>query len=293
MADESRILARPARLLHAATIALAVFPLAACFQSSTVIRVKPDGSGTIEQRTLLSAAAIDQLRAFTILGGGKAADVDPVSEAQARSLAAAIGPGVTYVSSMPITTADAQGREAVYAFTDVSQLRISEQPQMPGGVTVRAPGIGADAPSITFALSRQPNDDMLLRIRIPPPTLVPASQGTGAGANGAAGDAGGGGTAAGAAAQQIEMAKQLLAGARLTVALEPDGRLVRTSSPYVEGNRVILVDVDVDQATKDPALAAKVQAATTLEQAKAALAGIPGLKLNLDPEITIEFTPAR
>ena len=64
-----------------------------CFQSSTVIHVKADGSGTIDQRTLLTEAAVDQLRTFAILGGGNADSVDPISEAQARALAATIGSG--------------------------------------------------------------------------------------------------------------------------------------------------------------------------------------------------------
>jgi hypothetical protein len=241
--------------------------------------VKADGSGTIEQRTLVSDAAMDQLRAFTILGGGNAGDVDPVSEDQARSLATAIGPGVTYVSSSPIKGDRATGREAVYAFTDVTQLRISEQPQMPAGVNLRGQGINVAGEPITFALSTEPSGNSVLRILVPQlgalslgaanrPISVPSPE-------------------------QIEMFKQLLAGARLSVALEPNGTLVKTSSPYVDGPRVTLIDIDIDQAAKDTAALAKLQSVTTLEEAKAVIAGVPGLKLNLDPEITVEFTPAK
>jgi hypothetical protein len=61
---------------------------------------------------------------------------------------------------------------------------------------------------------------------------------------------------------QITMVKQLLAGAKLSVAVEPEGRLVQTSSPFVDGNRVTLVDVDIDKAAADPDLAAKLKAAS-------------------------------
>src|SRR5260370_31627468 len=90
-------------------IVAAALPLIGCFQASTVIRVKADGSGTIEQRLLLTDAAMDQLRAFAILGGNSADTVDPTSEAQARSMAAAIGPGVPYLSSTPAKTQKARG----------------------------------------------------------------------------------------------------------------------------------------------------------------------------------------
>src|SRR5262249_35264403 len=129
------------RVLRFAMAALAILPLAGCFQSSTVIRVKGDGSGTIEQRLLLSEQALDQLRAFTILGGGNADNADPTAEPQARALADAIGPGVTYVSSMPVMDGKLKGRLSTYAFADVTQLRISEQPSISGGPALKAQGI--------------------------------------------------------------------------------------------------------------------------------------------------------
>src|SRR3982751_1005005 len=116
----------------ALTLVLLVLPLTACFQSATVVHVKADGSGTIEQRTLLTEAAVDQLRTFAILGGGNADSVDPTSEANARAMAAAIGTGVSYVSSTPIDADKSHGRETIYAFADISQLRVSEQPALPG-----------------------------------------------------------------------------------------------------------------------------------------------------------------
>ena len=66
---------------------------------------------------------------------------------------------------------------------------------------------------------------------------------------------------------------------------------MQTSSPFVDGNRVTLVDVDIDRAAADPDLAKKLQSITRPEDAKAAINSIPGLKITLDPEITIEFAP--
>jgi hypothetical protein len=264
-----------------ALAAAVVLPLGGCFQSTTIIKVKGDGSGTIEQRTLVTEAALDQLKAFTILGGGAGGDVDPVSESQARSLATALGPNVTYVSSMPLKTDRAQGREALYSFTDVSQLRISEQPQMPGGISVRGQGVNTDGSPITFALIRQPDGNAVLRVLVPSFTALSAGD-----------PAGGVSLPSFPAAAQIQMAKQLLAGARLSVALEPDGSIVKTSSPYVDGPRVTLIEIDVDEAAKDPTLLARLQSVTTIDEAKAAINAIPGLKLSLEPEITIEFKPA-
>ena len=95
------------------------------------------------------------------------------------------------------------------------------------------------------------------------------------------------------APQQLAMIKTLPAGAHVTLGVEPAGQLVRTSSAYADGPRVTLLEVDLDQVLNDPTLIARVQAAKTPEEMKTALKDVPGLKMTLEPEITIEFTPAK
>ena len=257
--------------------AIAVLSTAGCFQSSTVIRVKADGSGTIEQRLLLTDQALDQLKAFTILGGGNADNADPTSEAQAKALASVIGPGVTYVSSMPITSGRSQGRDSIYAFADITQLRISEQPSVPGATGLKAAGVNAGGDPITFGFGRTAESNAVLRILVPRPAIFPT---------------GPNGEAQPPTIEQITMVKQMLAGARVTVAVEPAGRLVQTSSPFAEANRVTLIDVDIDRAASDPDLAKKLQSIKTTEDTQAVINSIPGLKITLQPEISIEFVPA-
>ena len=260
---------------------VAAITLTGCFQSTTVIKVNGNGSGTIDQRMLMTGVALAQIRALAAFGSGNGKDLDPISEDQARTAAASLGPGVSYVSSTLLKSGDAQGRAIVYAFSDINQLRISQQPPAPGGVSFRAQGIGTDdGQAITFALARQANGNMLLRIRVPQPNTAPAAaepspQGT---------------TAAASSPEQIAMIKQLLAGAHLSIAVEPAGRLVRTSSPFIEGPRVTLLDLDFDQVTNDPAVLSRLQGVKSLDDAKSALKGVPGVKIDLDPEITIEFT---
>jgi hypothetical protein len=256
--------------------AVAALPAAGCFQSSTVIKLKADGSGTIEQRLLLTDAAMDQLKAFAILGGNNAAAPDPTSEEQARALADALGPGVTYVSSMPVKSEKAQGRDSIYAFKDITQLRVSEQPRVPGGVSLGPQTQGQNSGQISFAFTRS-DDSSQLRIAIPRPDILPIAL---PGANG---------DVTPPSPQQIEMVKALLAGAHVTVAVEPEGRIVQTNSAFVDGNRVTLIEVDVDRIASDPNLASKLTSPKTVDEAKAAISSVPGLKVTLEPEISITF----
>jgi hypothetical protein len=264
-------------LVGAAPILAGALISTACFQMTTVLKVNGDGSGTIDHRMVYTKAALAQLKQFAALGGGRGS-ADPLSEQQARDMTASIGPGVTYLSSELITTPLGQGRDAIYAFTDVRTLRISTQPAAPGGISIKTQGFNTQpsaSESITFTMTREPGGNAILHIHVPEPNYL---------------DFFGSPNAAG----QIGMVKTMLAGARVQLAAEPAGVLVRTSSPFVEGQRVTLLDIDLDTVLADETLLPRIQAvAATPAEAKAVLLSAKGLKINLDPEITIEFTPAK
>jgi len=247
-----------------------------CFDSTTVLRVGGTGAGTLQQRTIVKKAALAQLRSFGGAGGGRAS-LDPLSEDQARALASSLGPGTVLVSSTVINTSDGEGRESTYSFPDVSQLHVSEQPAAPGDVAIHTPGLNTDSPAITLSLTRTPEGNAVLHIVVPPLALFAGPNGSG-GVNPAV-------------IQQLQALRGVLAGAHLLVAVEPLGRLVRTSSPYVDGQRVTLLEVDLDRVLGDPTLVPRLQAAKTLDEIRAIVRDAPGLKINLDPDITVEFAP--
>jgi hypothetical protein len=206
--------------------------------------------------------------------GGRGQTFDPSSEEYAMSLASQIGTGVTYISSEPINTPGGQGRDATYAFADVSQVRALQQTGM---------GLGfgnAGSGGIAFALSREANGNALLRIHLPQPTLPTAMPGPiqqqpgGAAPNPA----------------QLAMVRQMVSGARILVAVEPSGQLVRTTSPYVEGSRVTLLELDADQFLTDEMMIRLLGMKAT-DDLKTLVTGAQGLKLTLEPETTIEFRP--
>jgi hypothetical protein len=270
---------RPALLsFRAALLVCGAIATSACFQMTTVLKVNGDGSGTINHRMVYTKAALAQLKSFAALGGGRGGSADPLSEQQARDMTASIGPGVTYTSSELITTPLGQGREAIYAFTDVSQLRISTQPAAPGGIAIKTQGFSTQpsaSESITFTMTHDPGGNAVLHIHVPEPNYLDFFGSP-------------------QAAAQIGMIKTMLAGARVLLAAEPSGTLVRTSSPFVDGGRVTLLDIDLDTVLADDTLLPRIQAvAATPADAKAVLMSAKGLKINLDPEITIEFTPAK
>ncbi len=256
------------RLLRLASLLAAGLSCGACFQMTTLLKVKDDGSGTIDHRMVYSTRALAQMRGLASLGRG-AANVDPLSEQQARDIVSSLGPGVSYVASTPIETPQSKGREATYAFTDVTQLRVSTQPAAPAGIPV-----GASSDSVTFSLEHAPNGNSILHIHVPEPGFLDA-------------------LGSPQASSQIGMVKAMLGGAHVLLQVEPAGTLVRTSSPFPDGARVTLLEIDLDEILKDDTLVPRLQAAKTREEGKEILSKASGLKINFDRDITVEFTPAK
>jgi hypothetical protein len=261
------------RSLRVSLLPVLLVSCTACFNMTTVLKVNGDGAGTIDHSMVFTPKAIAQLKQLAMFGPGRGGQpFDPLSEQQARDLATVIGEGVTYVSSKPIVTPNGQGREATYAFADVNQLRISTQPATPQGVSAAALG-GSE--TVTFSLTRDPaSSNAVLHIHVPEPNWI-GSIGT---LN---------------ASGQLSMIKTLLGGAKILLAVEPAGVLVRTSSPYADAQRVTLLEVDLDEILKDETLVPRLTGAKTQEEVMAIMRTAAGLKINLEREITVEFTPPK
>src|SRR5262245_19668692 len=146
---------------------LAAAVAAGCFQSTTLIRINADGSGTIEQTTLVTDAAMRQLRQFAAMGAESGKPQDLFSTAQARQMAAAIGADVSTLSSTRIKTAEGEGSKATFGFADINRLRFKQ-----GGASsddaadaayARSPG----TPQVHFSLTHQPDGHAVLRITMP------------------------------------------------------------------------------------------------------------------------------
>jgi len=262
-----------------------VILLTGCLQSTALIKVNADGSGTLENQTTMTSAALAQIRQLSgLFGGTDSKPVDPFSEQQMRDLAAQMGDGVTLLSTRPLRVAGSEGREAVYAFRDITKLRVSETPAAPGNASVRAGGLSLGAgqsAAVSVELSRTPGGNVLLTVHTPTDPLTGLV------------DRLGSGRARGTPTPPDEMAmiRQMLGGLHVALRVEPAGRLVRTNSPYVDGSTVTLFDIDVDALLNDDAAFARLQSARTAAETAEALKNVPGIKVNLERDITIEFAP--
>lgn len=279
-----------ARRLATASALVAALGSTACFSSETVIRVKADGSGTIEQvnlanKELLGMAAGMAKNAVRNAGSDPAATPnldnlgDLFDEARIREQAATWGEGVRYVSSEPMTKDGLSGARAVFAFDDVRLLTTSSG---------REGASGPPGPRLRFDLQRAADANGTSTMRI----LLP--EGRPPAADSAAPDAAPATTPPpqDIPPEALAMVRGMFKGAKMSIAVEVDGAIVTTDAPRREGSRVTVFALDFEQLLSDPSKFAALQRmkpGTDFATARQALDGVPGVLFPASPTVSIEF----
>jgi hypothetical protein len=278
------------RRLATALVIVAAALSTACFQSETVIRVKADGTGTIEQTNLADKQMIGMAAGMAKqavenagggAGGGSAAPNldnlgDLFDEAKIREQASSFGLGVRFVSSAPIAQGGLNGVKAIFAFDDVRLLNLNN----------RQTGASATpTPQLRFDLDKPIADGpSTLRIRLPQGTRPPGEAVEAPPATAA--------PRPDLPPEALAMVRNMFKGARVTVAVEVDGAIVTSDGPTRDGSRVTIFGLDFEQLLSDPTKFSALQGmkpGTDFATARKALEGVPGVILPETPTVTIEF----
>lgn len=288
------------RLLGPLALAFAVAVTTGCINSAAVVTVKPDGSGTVEQTLLMNVQALEAMaKTMGAAMGGQADTAKPAEkptfkdvfkEAELKKMAEDLGGGVRLVSVTPLSRDGLEGAKLVFAFDDINKVGL-DPANMGGG------GLG-EKRDYAFALTRLPSGVSRLVISAPAPKDDDADKEEEDEEDEEDEDA----EAEDEEDEEEDMAddvspemqamvKQMFAGMRFALDVEVQGTIVSTSSDYVSGSRVTVLEVDFDELLKQeaalkqlPKLGPNVNPAVAM----AALKGIKGLKMS-PPPVTIEF----
>ena len=268
------------RVLRLLAVLASTFGLTACLNSTTLVKVKPDGSGTVEQTTLMNVAALKGM-------GGASGQVNGpmMNKADLEQTAARMGEGVRLVSSEPVKGDNGfEGVKAIFAFDDINKIQVSQGPPgMSGGTGDRSRSAEptSDDP-VRFRLTRN-GATSTLRIDyiekapagksdIPDPTPgeMPDLSNP----------------------MIMNMMKAMFQGFKINIGLEVAGSIVKTNAEYVTGPRITLLELDVAELLADEAkfkaLQGKIGPDATLSEVKPYLKDFKGIKID-GPSITVEF----
>jgi hypothetical protein len=241
---------------------LIVWPMlltAGCFQGGRVIKLNVDGSGTIVDTVKLNDAGMSMLAGFEKTDTATPAEKKARRVAVLKEEAAKMGEAVTLVS---FDTASDGTEKTIYAFKDVSKIKVSSGPHHP---EVDRPDKESSEDPFTFRFSRNGASSVLTAVRgktRPNPAAKKPDESD---------------------AQKVALLRSLMAGFKMTFAVEVSGKLVKSSSPHAAGSVVTLMEVDLDQV--DEAGFRKLGADAWDAQA---FKGVKGVKLP-ERETVIEF----
>jgi hypothetical protein len=276
------------RLLRVSLAVPVVLSAVGCINVQTIVKVKPDGSGTMHQTLTMNPKAMEgMMEAMAAQMGGTVTKNDKpsgkvekktlpgTSAAEAKAKAAEFGEGVTFTSVDPIEKPDAMGATLNFAFKDVNKLSINPKPDKPGKA-MGAPAADQkpeDRLKFRFAKAASGNPQLtvvmgdLKREGKPSPGAPMPTK-----------------------PEDLAMMKQMFKGMRILVAVDVDGKVVKTNSPYVEGSRVTIIDFDFEKLMENP----KVPNLDpifegSIEDARKALKGVKGVKMTVEPEVNVEF----
>jgi len=268
--------------LRAAFLLLLLALLPGCLQMERIVRVNRDGSGVLIERMVLSNEIVAMM-------SGMQSDGQPIDirdDEKLRANAARFGDSVRLLSVRDVVTDFGRGYEAQYAFDDVNVLRVGQNidDSMPGDPAAGDATAGKQPKFTTFTMRGASPAELIIH--------WPVDQ--------AGPDAGDGGSSADSAAvasspeqeqMAMEMMKTAFRGMRVAMHVEVPGEIVETSATHLAGHRVTLMDVDFGALLSDEgalhALAGNRPA--SVADMKQLLGLVPGLKLEVEPEVVIRF----
>jgi hypothetical protein len=248
-----------------------------CINSASLVKIKPDGSGTIEQTMLVNMAAIKGL--ISGMGASQTKESGGVlNEAEFKRAGERMG--VRPVSLTPMKEGGFEGAKAIYAFDDITKVRVDQDPQLGGRAAGTTPGSRVSTSPIKFGLARQGATSVL---------TITVDEKAADSATARAQDAP---SLESIDPAMMQMIKTMFDGFRILIDVEVDGKIVKTNADYVSGSRITLLEVDMagvfaDEA-KLKALQSKVQPGSSISELRPYLKDIKGVKVN-HPALTIEF----
>jgi len=255
--------------------------LTGCINSTTLIKLKADGSGTVEQTTLMNVAALKAMAP----GAEKEMSGNGVNKADLERTAARMGKGVRLVSAEPAKGAGGfEGSKAIFAFDDINQIQVNTGPSMSGSTSGRVSAEPTSDDPVRFTFTRAGGTSTLAIALVDKP------------AAGATASTPAGGKPEGMPdltnPMMMGMIKSMFAGFKINIDLEVDGSIVKTNAEYVNGSRLTLLEMDMDALLADEAklktLQDKLGPDVSLSALKPHLKDIKGIKID-GPTINVQF----
>jgi hypothetical protein len=266
------------RLLLLGALCAAIL-ITACIDSTTVISVRKDGSGTLTEIVYLNESVKTMMKDMMGLMGEETKDGDLLDSEKYKAKAANMGAGVKFVSVKEVTGKDGSaGVQVVYSFEDVRKLNIDAKPDNPMGDSMagmmgaESAESGQDENPITFDFIKGVPSKLIVKMpkKSEPEKPEQDAEETIEGADASAGG--------------MEMMKQFFEGFRIRVMVKLlEGKITKTNASFVDGkDTVILYDMALGEILGNEKYRKEMESMSQIRDMNVAMKkmqNIPGLKI--------------
>jgi hypothetical protein len=263
-------------------LCLAPLVVAGCLQMERIVRVNGDGSGVLVERLVLGNEMVEMLREMSAATQPEGEPFSIRDDEELRGKAANFGEGVRFLSAKDLETDFGKGFEARYAFADINKLRVGQDPgeSMPGGESAAAND--NESKFITFTF--HPANPAELVIHWPVDEAASEAEASSTEASDEA-------TSPEQEQMAMEMMKSAFKDMRMAIHIEVAGDILDTNATHRRGNRVTLMEFDFGEIlSSEEALRSMAgNKPGSVADMKELMKLIPGLKMEIEPEVTIRF----
>ena len=263
-------------------LCLAPLVVAGCLQMERIVRVNGDGSGVLIERLVLGNEMVEMLREMSAATQPEGEPFSIRDDEELRGKAANFGEGVRFLSAKDLETDFGKGFEARYAFADINMLRVGQDPaeSMPGGES----SVANDNESKFITFTFHPANPAELAIHWPVDEAASKAE---AGSTEASDEA----TSPEQEQMAMEMMKSAFKDMRMAIHIEVAGDILDTNATHQRGNRVTLMEFDFGKIlSSEEALRSMAgNKPGSVADMKELMKLIPGLKMEIEPEVTIRF----
>ncbi len=293
---------------------LALF-LVGCLNIKTTIKVNKDGSGEILQTFLMSDSIAAMMNSsfgasgdseseegmeedyedseesdseYTDEGEGEEYSEEDSSapdfnaqlmdEEKLRAHAAEMGEGVAFVSAEEYKEGDFSGYKAKYTFKDINKLKMNQNPAelMPmdtsegGGIT------STEQELITFVFKKGTPATLTISMPVPDKNTDTKKSAD---------------KASEMDAQTLEMMKSIYKDMKINMEVVVQGTISESNATFKTGSTVTLIDIDFNKILADAKSfnALAKSDANTIEEMKALVKNVKGMKIEFQPKLNVKF----
>ena len=241
--------------------------LSGCFQVHRTIILKKDGSGTIEEKFLITTEMGKNM------GGQSLHDVEKL-----KADAVTFGENVSYVSSEEIEENGLKGYKAVYAFDDITKLTLETNL---AAKAMQGTGMPAEKEFLAFDFNKGKISQ--LTIILPPVEEEPKGE--------EYIEAAGEPLSEEDQQQAIEMVKAMYAGMKLSFNIKFDGKITNSNATYRDGNVVTISEMDFDEMMTNEEYLKIFSSSDNVseEEMKDKMQNAPGFKNEMNEKVTVKF----